>query len=152
MLCQTRLANIGTDSISLAPLVFLGSFLRKLEMTMVDAEKLLELLQRKPSVNDNLDAPDLKLIDGEVSFRNVSFSYDNRKPTIRNITFTAGPGSTIALVGETGSGKTTLLKLLFRFFDIDKGSISIDGQNIKDVTLNSLRDNIGVVPQVLKYI
>ena len=122
--------------------------MRRLQTTMIDAEKLLELLLTKPTVKDAPNAKPLEVKNGEVVFNDVDFGYDERKPTINGVTFTAKPGSTVAIVGETGAGKTTLLKLLFRFYDITGGFIKIDGQNIKDVTLESLRENMGVVPQV----
>lgn len=115
---------------------------------MLDAERLLELFQTKPTVVDKPGAKDLQLTGGEIEFDNVKFSYDIRKPAINGISFKAPGGSTIALVGETGGGKTTCLKLLFRFYDAQSGAIRIDGQDIKDVTVWSLRDNMGVVPQV----
>ncbi|KAH0542717.1 hypothetical protein FGG08_002952 [Glutinoglossum americanum] len=114
---------------------------------MLDAERLLELFQTKPSIKDKEPAVELRLGDGSVDFEDVSFSYDPRKPTLKNITFHAAPGKTVALVGETGGGKSTLLKLLFRFYDVASGCIKIDGQDIRDVTLLSLRENMGVVPQ-----
>lgn len=86
---------------------------------------------------------------GEVAFNNVKFSYQSNKgePVINDISFTVAPGTKTAIVGESGSGKSTCLKLLFRFYDVSDGSITIDGHNLRDVTLNSLRKNIGVVPQ-----
>lgn len=130
-----------------SPLAYFANFYRRIQTQMLDAERLLELFQTKPTVVDKPGAMDLKLISGEIEFENVKFSYDPRKPAINGINFKAPGGSTIALVGETGGGKTTCLKLLFRFFDVESGAIKIDGQDIKDVTLWSLRENMGVVPQ-----
>ena len=115
---------------------------------MLDAERLLELFQTKPSIVDKHGAKALEVKEGAIEFDNVRFSYDPRKPAISGISFKAPGGSTVALVGETGGGKTTCLKLLFRFFDVDSGSIKIDGQDIRDATLWSLRKGMGVVPQV----
>lgn len=84
---------------------------------------------------------------GDVQFRDVGFSYDGNKQIIKDFNFHAQSGQRVALVGETGGGKSTILRLLFRFYDVQKGSIRIDGQDVRDVTLASLRDNIGVVPQ-----
>lgn len=86
---------------------------------------------------------------GEVAFNNVKFSYQSNKgePVINDISFTVAPGTKTAIVGESGSGKSTCLKLLFRFYDVSDGSITIDGHDLRDVTLDSLRKNIGVVPQ-----
>lgn len=131
-----------------SPLSFFANFYRKIQQQMLDAERLLELFQTKPTVVDKPGAKDLQLTGGEIEFDNVKFSYDIRKPAINGISFKAPGGSTIALVGETGGGKTTCLKLLFRFYDAQSGAIRIDGQDIKDVTVWSLRDNMGVVPQV----
>ncbi|KAH0559764.1 hypothetical protein GP486_003715 [Trichoglossum hirsutum] len=115
---------------------------------MLDAERLLELFQTKPSVKDMENAVEFRFKDGRVDFENVNFQYDPRKLTLKDITFSAGPGKTVALVGETGGGKSTILKLMFRFYDVASGSIKIDGQDIRDVTLSSLRECIGAVPQV----
>ena len=84
---------------------------------------------------------------GRVEFNNVCFSYDGKKEILEDLTFCATPGQTIALVGETGGGKSTILKLLFRFYDVNTGSVIIDGQDVRDVTLESLRECVGVVPQ-----
>ncbi|KAK6358479.1 hypothetical protein TWF730_007813 [Orbilia blumenaviensis] len=129
------------------PLAFFADFFRRLNTSMIDAERVLEILSLKPSVTDRKNAPKLKVNDGEVAFDTVHFDYDERKSAIRGISLRAKPGETVAIVGETGSGKSTLLRLLFRFYDVKKGSIKIDGQDIRDVSLESLRDAIGVVPQ-----
>ena len=84
---------------------------------------------------------------GEVKFNNVKFSYQGKEPAIGDISFTIPPGTKTALVGESGGGKSTCLKLLFRFYDVDSGSITVDGHDIRDLTLLSLRKHIGVVPQ-----
>jgi len=85
--------------------------------------------------------------EGSVAFRNVNFSYDPRKAALQDITFEVKPGSSVAIVGESGSGKSTLLRLLFRFYNVDSGKISIDGHDVKDFTIQSLRSHFGVVPQ-----
>lgn len=84
---------------------------------------------------------------GEIVFRDVHFSYDHRKPALRGLDFLCKPGTTTAFVGESGGGKTTVLRLLFRFYNIQQGSIEVDGQDVRDITIDSLRQNIGVVPQ-----
>jgi len=89
----------------------------------------------------------LAVSSGKVEFDGVNFAYDARKEVLKNISFTAEPGATVALVGETGGGKSTMLKLLFRFYDVTSGSIRIDGQDLRSVSLSSLRDALGVVPQ-----
>ncbi|KAI4198240.1 MAG: hypothetical protein LQ350_005402 [Teloschistes chrysophthalmus] len=112
---------------------------------LVDAEQLLALFQLKPKINDGQKKFVIK--GGEVKFDNVKFSYDGSKQVIQGVSFIAQPGQKIALVGETGGGKSTLLKLLFRFYDVTEGSVLIDGQDVRDVTVESLRACMGVVPQ-----
>ncbi|POS87021.1 hypothetical protein EPUL_002063, partial [Erysiphe pulchra] len=129
------------------PMNFLSTIYRSLMNSMMDAEQLLKLFQTKPTIVDLPNSEPLKLSGGLISFRNVSFAYDTRKSTLKNISFAAPPGKIIALVGETGGGKSTILKLIDRFYDIDAGSISIDGQDIRNVTLSSLRECVGFVPQ-----
>jgi ABC-type multidrug transport system fused ATPase/permease subunit len=102
----------------------------------MDAERLLELFQTKPTIIDSPNAKPLKLGKGEVKFDRVSFAYDERKPTLKDVTFTVPAGKTIAIVGETGGGKTTILKLIDRFYDVKGGSISIDGQDLRNATLD----------------
>ncbi|KAI0010414.1 P-loop containing nucleoside triphosphate hydrolase protein [Xylariaceae sp. FL0662B] len=114
---------------------------------IVDAERALQILQRKPTVTESPDARELNVELGRVRFENVSLSYNERTEIIKGISFVAQPGQTIALVGETGAGKSTLLKLLFRFYDVTGGSITIDGVDIREVTLGSLREAFGIVPQ-----
>ena len=118
---------------------------------MLDAERLLELLQTKPSVMTKPGAKDLTIVNGDVTFQDVVFSYEGGKGAIQNMNFIAPGGKITALVGETGGGKSTCLKLLFRFYDVSEGGVIIDGQDIRDVTLESLRDQIGVVPQVMHH-
>lgn len=115
--------------------------------TLINAEWLYQLVQTVPSVQDKPNALPISIISGKVEFKDVHFAYDAERPILRNVSFTAQPGQSIALVGETGSGKTTLLKLLWRFYDPTQGSVSIDGQDVRDVTLDSLRDCLGAVPQ-----
>lgn len=130
-----------------SPLVFFSSMYRSISHSLMDAERLLELFQTKPTITDSPTAKPLKLDQGQVTFNDVSFAYDARKPTLKNVTFTVPAGKTVALVGETGGGKSTILKLIDRFYDVKGGSIAIDGQDIRDVTMSSLREKIGVVPQ-----
>jgi len=111
----------------------------------VDAESLLELLQKTPTVKDGPDSFTFK--SGTIHFHDVGFSYNGKTETIKDFNFRAAPGQRIALVGETGGGKSTILKLLFRFYDVREGRIEIDGHDIKDVTVTSLRECIGMVPQ-----
>ena len=112
---------------------------------LIDAEALLELFQKEPTVKDGKQHLNFK--SGLVQLHDVTFSYDSKREVIKDLTFEAQPGQRVALVGETGGGKSTILRLLFRFYDVQNGRIMIDGQDIRDVTLSSLRENIGVVPQ-----
>jgi ABC-type transport system involved in Fe-S cluster assembly fused permease/ATPase subunit len=142
---ELMISAIMSTDIEIGPLDTLTSAHRQLLSLLVDAEQLLELFQTKPTVKDGFGH--LKVSEGQVEFDKVHFSYDGKKPILENISFKAEPGKKIALVGESGGGKSTILKLLFRFYDVTKGSIMIDGQDIRSVTLESLRECIGVVPQ-----
>lgn len=112
---------------------------------LIDAEALLDLFQKKPTVKDGKEPFNFRC--GAVHFRGVGFSYDGENQIIKDFNFLAQPGQKVALVGETGGGKSTILRLLFRFYDVQKGSIMIDDQDIRDITLSSLREHVGVVPQ-----
>jgi ABC-type transport system involved in Fe-S cluster assembly fused permease/ATPase subunit len=101
----------------------------------MDAERMLELFKIKPEITDNENAKPLKLTKGEIRFKDVTFAYNNRKPALSGINLKIDGGTTVAIVGETGSGKSTTLKLLQRFYDVTSGSIQIDGQDIRDVTV-----------------
>jgi ABC-type ATPase involved in cell division len=98
-------------------------------------------------VVDSGDARPLDLCQGRISFRNVDFAYDIRKPALHDISFDVEPGTSTAIVGESGSGKSTIIKLLFRFYDPSSGSVRIDGENVRNFTVESLRRHLGVVPQ-----
>ena len=112
---------------------------------LIDAEAMLDLFQKKPTVKEGNTPFVFK--QGAVHFRGVKFSYDGEKEIIKDFNFHAKPGQKVALVGETGGGKSTILRLLFRFYDVQEGSIMVDDQDLRDVTLASLRGHIGVVPQ-----
>jgi ABC-type transport system involved in Fe-S cluster assembly fused permease/ATPase subunit len=131
----------------MSPLHMITYQYRRISGATVDAERLLQLLQTVPTVKSGPNARPLIAEKGEVIFKDVSFSYDERKTTLNKLNFTVQPGQTVAFVGETGGGKSTTLKLLFRFYDVKDGSITIDGQDLRDVTLDSLRQELGVVPQ-----
>ena len=115
---------------------------------IIDIEQLLNLLETEPTVWEKEDAKQLQLRDGGVHFEDVCFAYNSRQPVIKHMSFEAKPGSKVAIVGSTGAGKSTVLKLLLRVRDVGQGSIKIDGQDIRDVTIQSLRDHVAVVPQV----
>ncbi|KAK4547577.1 hypothetical protein LTR36_000534 [Oleoguttula mirabilis] len=130
-----------------APLAQVSWSIRRISQMLTDSERLLQLMLTKPSVTDEPNAPDIAIKAGEVTFDHVEFAYDPRRSTLKDVSFTAKAGQTVALVGETGGGKSTILKLLYRYFDVGKGAIRIDGQDIRSVTLDSLRDSFGMVPQ-----
>ena len=122
-------------------------FVNVLFMQSAKIKDFFDILDTEAAVRDRPDARDADRLAGAVVFENVSFSYDGRRPAIKNVSFTTKPGETIALVGSTGSGKSTTLGLLHRVFDPDSGCVKIDGVDIRDFTLVSLRRNIGVVFQ-----
>lgn len=129
------------------PLNFLGFVYREIKGSLANIEHMFELMHRKPKVEDDKAATTLTLSDAAIRFENVSFAYNPKRPIIKNLSFDIMPGQKVAVVGESGSGKSTLVKLLFRFYDCDDGQITIDQQAIKQVTQDSLRRNIGIVPQ-----
>lgn len=130
------------------PLNFLGSVYRELRQSLLDMETLFNLQKVNVTVKER---PDAKILDlsrgGEIRFENVTFGYHPDRPILKNATFTIPAGAKFAVVGPSGCGKSTILRLLFRFYDVQEGRILIDGQDVRDVTLESLRKSIGVVPQ-----
>ena len=129
------------------PLNFFGFVYRNIKQSLVDLEKMFDLLDVPAEVIDNPDAKPLNVTGGEVRFEGVSFAYDERRPILKNVSFTLAPGQMVALVGATGSGKSTIGRLLFRYYDVSEGRILIDGQDIRDVQQHSVRKAIGIVPQ-----
>jgi ABC-type transport system involved in Fe-S cluster assembly fused permease/ATPase subunit len=129
------------------PLNYFGTFYRSVQSAMISGERLLELFKEQPTVIDEPTAEDLPNCEGAIRFENVKFSYDTRKPALESLSFTCPPGTTTALVGESGGGKSTVFRLLFRFYNFQNGSIQLDGHDVRDLTIKSLRSHIGVVPQ-----
>ncbi len=129
------------------PLNFLGFVYREIKRSLTDMEDMFRLLEENAEIGDAPHAKPLEANGGEVAFDNVSFSYDPRRPVLKDVSFRIPPGRTLAIVGPSGSGKSTLSRLLFRFYDVDEGRILIDGQDLRDVTQASLRAAIGMVPQ-----
>lgn len=130
------------------PLNFLGSVYRELRQSLLDMETLFNLQKVNIAVKDPINPIPLKLIKGgEISFENVTFGYNPDRPILRNLSLTIPAGQKVAIVGPSGCGKSTILRLLFRFYDIQQGRILIDDQDIREVSLRSLRESIGVVPQ-----
>jgi ATP-binding cassette subfamily B protein len=129
------------------PLSILGFAFREIKQGAVDLEKLYGLMGMKAEVQDAPDAKTLEVKGGEVRFENVSFTHDARAAGIDGVSFTVQAGTKLAVVGPSGSGKSTLLKLLFRFYDTKGGSVFVDGQDVRSLKQESLRDAIGLVPQ-----
>jgi ABC transporter ATM len=130
------------------PLNFLGSVYRELRQSLLDMETLFNLQKVNVSITERPDAKPLGLKQGgEIRFENVTFGYHPDRPILKKATFTIPAGQKFAIVGPSGCGKSTILRLLFRYYDVQEGRILVDGQDIRDVTLDSLRKAIGVVPQ-----
>lgn len=129
------------------PVTTLARVMEDLQQAAAGAERVFELLDTYPDIADVKGAKDITNVKGEITFRNVGFSYVPSNPVLKGINFTAEPGKMIALVGPTGVGKTTIISLIARFYDPDSGSILIDGKDLKEITLSSLRSQISIVLQ-----
>ncbi|MEX2614682.1 MAG: ABC transporter ATP-binding protein/permease [Alphaproteobacteria bacterium] len=129
------------------PLNFLGFVYRQIRQSLTDMEVMFGVLDIEAEITDKPGAVALQVSGGEVTFDHVDFRYDERRPILRDVSFTVPPGKTVAIVGPSGAGKSTISRILFRFYDVAGGSVKIDGQDIRDVTQDSLRAAIGIVPQ-----
>lgn len=129
------------------PLNGLGFIYRAIKRAFTDMENMFDLLDQHREIADKSDAKTLQVHGGAVSFDQVQFGYDPRRPILKDVSFHIPAGQTLAVVGHSGAGKSTLSRLLFRFYDVNQGRVQIDGQDLRDVTQDSIRQAIGMVPQ-----
>jgi ATP-binding cassette subfamily B protein len=129
------------------PLNFIGFVYREIRQGLTDIEQMFDLLEVQAEVVDKPDAQALAIDKGAIVFKDVHFHYDPDRPILKGVSFEVPAGKTVAVVGPSGAGKSTISRLLYRFYDVQQGSITIDGQDVRDVTQKSLRAAIGMVPQ-----
>jgi ABC-type transport system involved in Fe-S cluster assembly fused permease/ATPase subunit len=130
-----------------SPLSFFSTFYKAIQSAMIKSERMLELFKEQPTVVDKEGAKELLTCQGQLWFNDVHFSYDQRKPALTGLDFSCTPGTTTAFVGESGGGKSTIFRLVYRFYNARSGSIQVDGHDVEDLTIDSVRRHIGVVPQ-----
>jgi ATP-binding cassette, subfamily B, heavy metal transporter len=129
------------------PLNFMGMVYREIKQAVIDIETMFSILARKPEIEDKPNALPLNVSNGAITFEDVHFAYEPDRPILKGISFTVPAGQTVAIVGPSGAGKSTVSRLLYRFYEVSRGRVAIDGQDIRDVTQQSLRASIGMVPQ-----
>ncbi len=144
---QAFVSFLAAIALLLHPIDLVTQHYNEFKQTEASVERVFELMDVQPTLVDKPDAQPLPAVTGKVEYRDVSFAYDPSKPVLQNLNLRVSPGEVIALVGSSGAGKTTLINLLMRFFDPVAGQVLIDGMDIRDVTLDSLRRQIGIVPQ-----
>ncbi len=129
------------------PLNFIGFIYREIRQGLADIESMFDLLGVPAEIEDRANAKDLRAVEGRIVFDNVRFHYDQNRPILKGIDFEVPAGKSVAIVGPSGAGKSTISRLLFRFYDVSGGAVRIDGQDVRDVTQESVRSAIGMVPQ-----
>ena len=129
------------------PLNFMGMVYREIKQAVIDIEAMFTLLSRDPEIKDKPGAPPLHVVAGAIRFEDVRFAYEPMRPILKGLSFEVPAGRTVAIVGPSGAGKSTVSRLLYRFYDVTGGRVTIDGQDIRDIQQASLRDAIGMVPQ-----
>ncbi|MER3492232.1 MAG: LuxR family transcriptional regulator [Mastigocladus sp. ERB_26_2] len=144
---QGFISFLAAVALLIQPIDLMISNFNEYKQTEASVERIFELMARQPSLNEKPDAKELPRVIGKVEYRHVSFAYNPGEPVLKDLCLCASPGNVIALVGSSGAGKSTLINLLLRFYDPQSGQILIDDIDIRDVTLNSLRRQIGIVPQ-----
>jgi len=157
----TGIVILGVDKVSVGTLVAFGTyvgmfwhpimnlsnFYNQIITNLAAAERIFEILDTEPEITDAEDVIEMPAIKGEVTFEHVTFSYDEQTDVLSDVSFTIKPGETIALVGPTGAGKTTIVNLISRFYDVQKGIVAIDGYDVKKVSIESLRKQMGIMTQ-----
>lgn len=129
------------------PLGSFGTSYQHIQAALINSEHLLDLFREQPSVVDRPSAAPLAVCQGRITFNNIAFSYDRRSPVLDGVAFNCKPGTTTAIVSEPGGGKPTIFRLLFRFYNAQRGNILVDGNDIQNITINSLRRHVSIIPR-----